>query len=96
MKKTWKCPKCDSQRVGYLEEVLDEQDPTRRDHARKVGMASAGSFLGLQAFSAHGRMEAFVCTDCGYFEEYVKDPHSVRWNDLQGFRWCRPELAAPR
>jgi predicted nucleic-acid-binding Zn-ribbon protein len=92
MKKSWKCPKCESLRVGYLEHASDESE-AHRDSRRRLGYAKTGSVLGLQVLAGHGELEAFVCADCGYFEEYVKDPQAVRWHDLSGFRWCRPELA---
>jgi len=31
--------------------------------------------------------EAYVCTECGYFEEYVKDPGAVPWEKLAPFHW---------
>lgn len=37
--------------------------------------------------SPEGRVEAYVCTSCGYFEEYVVAPQQVPWEDLEGFSW---------
>jgi hypothetical protein len=34
-----------------------------------------------------GRLEAYVCTECGYHESYVQDPSAVRWTDIVGFSW---------
>ena len=34
-----------------------------------------------------GVLEAFVCTDCGYVETYVKDPSTVSFEQIRGFTW---------
>lgn len=34
-----------------------------------------------------GKLEAYVCTECGYHESYVQDPSVVRWSDIVGFAW---------
>ena len=31
--------------------------------------------------------EAYVCSGCGFFEEYVREPESVNWDDLHGATW---------
>ncbi|GEM_PF-3259855 len=41
-----------------------------------------------------GQLEAFVCTECGYHETYVREPKTVPWNDLQGFTWVNPDPVA--
>ena len=88
MKRTWQCPKCTSKRVGYFENVVDQSQ--RGPSARKIGQAQTGQMLGLTVVEAVGEIEAFVCADCGYFEEYVKGPQSIDWNAMRGFRWCQP------
>lgn len=84
MKQTWQCPKCRSVRVGYFERVPDQASGART--------RSLGEPKGF-GWPNQGVVEAFVCADCGYFEEYVADVADVRWEDLSNFRWCRPELA---
>ena len=32
-----------------------------------------------------GTVEAYICTDCGYIELYVMDPHSVPFKDIEEF-----------
>ncbi|MCA9300161.1 MAG: hypothetical protein KDA28_13905 [Phycisphaerales bacterium] len=32
-------------------------------------------------------VEALVCTECGYFEEYVKNPKDLDWEQLPLFQW---------
>lgn len=89
MKSTWRCPKCNSDRVGYLEEVLGDGG-THAHGTRKVGKVQTGSLLGMAVLQAQGDFEAFVCTACGYFEEYVRNPEAIAWDRVKGFRWCRP------
>ena len=86
MKKTWQCPKCQSQRVGYLETLPDQRDG--QDHDRKIGSAITSSLGPFGVGTMVGVIEAFVCTECGYFEEYVKEPTSIPWDQVSGFRWC--------
>jgi predicted nucleic-acid-binding Zn-ribbon protein len=93
MKQSWQCTKCRGRRVGYLGTVADSGP--RGLHSRKIGEAVSGAVLGMRVLKSAGEIEAFVCTDCGYFEEYVKDPGSIDWNSMNGFRWCRPEVAGP-
>ena len=33
-------------------------------------------------------IEAYCCTECGYVEEYVREPESVAWEKLPGFEWA--------
>ena len=79
MKRTWQCPKCAGTRVGYFDEVSDAD---RIRGARTLDRSDKESWIAAS-------VEAFVCTDCGYFEEYVKDAGNVAWDKLPHFRWCR-------
>jgi hypothetical protein len=94
MKKKWStCPKCASDRVGHLATVNDYSDAARRlslPQPRTLAVASetAQGWLGeSQKESLAAEVEAYVCTVCGYFEEYVKNPDNVVWDKLLGFRW---------
>ena len=89
MKSTLQCPKCNSTRIGYLNRVEGESasDPDRKVGRRREDVGWLGD-----GYRPVGDLEGYVCTDCGYFEEYVRNPRSVPWDTLQGFRWCRPEL----
>jgi predicted nucleic-acid-binding Zn-ribbon protein len=107
LKKTRQCPKCSSLRVGYLaeqpdaEKVLDAGDslgpftPEIDASSRAVGYSANTIDTG---FWDHGhirlligKLEAYLCADCGYHETYVKDPDSVAWEKLRGFAWLNPE-----
>jgi predicted nucleic-acid-binding Zn-ribbon protein len=87
MKNTWTCPKCKSQRVGYLENLVD-RSPSGQEDRKYIGYQKTGELFGLAAFRVSGEMEAFVCADCGYVEEYVKNAQSISWETMRGFRWC--------
>ena len=81
MKKNRKCWKCGCQNIIHLQSVAD-------NNARAAGNPYTGRAI---AFAGKHRLlsqtgaaftEAFVCTGCGFFEEYVKDPQSVPWAEL--------------
>lgn len=90
MKKSKQCPKCDSLRVGYLENMPD-----------KIGCQREPRFAGTaqkhdhrwheRSYSFVGELEGYVCTDCGYVETYVKSPETVKFADLDGFVWLNAE-----
>ncbi len=79
MKKSKQCPKCDGLKIGFLKLQADR---AQHSSARAVGKNESGIWT--------GNLEAYVCTECGYFESYVKAPEKLGWNDLMGFRWINP------
>ena len=65
----------------------------RRHLALEVEMKDLG-FLGgggQRAFprALHCPVEAYVCAECGYFEEYVADVEKVDWSKIHGASWPR-------
>ncbi len=42
-----------------------------------------------------GRLEAYVCTECGYHETYVASPREVPWERMAGFAWVNPSNDGP-
>jgi len=95
MKSSKQCPKCDSLKVGHLPTVPDEAD----DYgvlASTIGMIEKVSGKWLKVFRSQkvGMLEAFVCTECGYYETYVKQPQEVRFGAIAGFSWVNPRAAA--
>ena len=97
MKTSKQCPKCQSLRIGYLEEVQDKTDITRSDtgegymEPKSVGFVEEPSFWAGTKRMSVGQFEAYVCADCGYFEHYVKSPESVEFEKLKGFHWVNPD-----
>jgi predicted nucleic-acid-binding Zn-ribbon protein len=95
MKASKQCPKCDSLKVGYLEQVLDAVDPGTRGHKPAiVGKTPVETkFFGttIEGVADAGELEAYICTACGYYETYVKQPASVPFDKLDGFHWLNAE-----
>jgi predicted nucleic-acid-binding Zn-ribbon protein len=85
MKQSRACPKCHSTRVGYLEFQTDKTGEI--SGARSVGHRVVQREIAIDVSEA-GDLEAYVCTECGYFESYVKQPAAVPWTQLAGFRWA--------
>ena len=89
MKRTRRCPKCKSKRIGYIATVMD--DTGRGERPRRLAETQKGGFLHLGPSTVHAaEVEAYVCTDCGFFEEYVKEPKAVEWDKLEAFERVRP------
>ncbi|MEL6347787.1 MAG: hypothetical protein AAFV53_32075 [Myxococcota bacterium] len=72
------CPKCNSRKIGRLSHVVDWD---RGAVARRLAKGRVGRM------TAYGTVEAYICTSCGYFEEYVKEPGKVPWHRVDGFSW---------
>jgi predicted nucleic-acid-binding Zn-ribbon protein len=87
MKSSKQCPKCHSLDIGVLEvaalphgtEVLDFRP-------QPVGVIRRRSWP-VSVFVPVGRLEAWICTECGYYETYIKEPSSISFEELHGFRW---------
>ena len=79
------CPRCGGTKIGRLAQVADK-DRTGTAN-RKIGMMEQGRFLGATILTTVGEVEAKICTDCGYFEEFVKDVKSIDWEKVEGFSW---------
>jgi DNA-directed RNA polymerase subunit RPC12/RpoP len=83
MKESRQCPRCSSRKVGYLEEVKDSGV-----HRMVVGTAAGGLFV-----KNIGKLEAYVCTECGYYQTYVKEPEAIPFDEVEGFHWVNHEPA---
>lgn len=81
MKKSHRCPRCHSNRVGYLEEVKDSSVDRL-----VVGTTAATLFV-----KKIGALEAYLCADCGFYQTYVKEPRSISYEEIEGFHWLNPE-----
>lgn len=95
MKKSAVCPKCGSTKIGHLDHVIHR---TEASYAGGTVIGNNPAPLGI----AHtvlpgplkitkegpvGELEAYLCGECGYYETYVKDPASLAFDNLVGFRW---------
>lgn len=98
MKKTGKCPKCGSSKIGHLENVIHRCEAIV-DSRNLVGHAHAPLAVkrtetpGVIRFIKEepaGELEAYFCGSCGFYETYLKDPSSLDPEGLIGFEWIRP------
>lgn len=85
MKKTGRCPKCEGTKIGRLARLPDSNhvnDPAERviGHVVNEGILS-------NDYVSKGPVEAYVCTECGYFEEHVTGARNVPWEKIDGFQW---------
>jgi hypothetical protein len=73
-------------------------DPLRTDGLSKEQLDSRGRLPrevpGLYGYAV-GRVEAYICTECGYSELYVCDPSTIDFEELTGFEWLRPDEGGP-
>jgi len=74
------CPKCDSRKIGHLDRLPDTVGKETQTVAQYIGVVKEGN-------KSHrvGRVEAYICTGCGYIELYVMDPRSVPFEEMEDF-----------
>lgn len=81
--------------VGSGSGTVDARSPAHLT-PRRIFLAATtttGLFGGTsQQLSAAGETEAFVCTRCGYLEEYLKSPRDIDWSAVVG---ATPHRAGP-
>lgn len=99
MKRSNVCPKCQGVAIVHLPVVTDagdwagDSEGTLNDRrgihhvSRALGLVfkkSAGGLFDSDTYTPVAETEAYICTGCGYAEEYVKDAASVPWGDVVG------------
>lgn len=89
MKASEQCPKCESLKVGMVE-VPDGDALCTMFRHQPVGMKKRETSREVE-YVPVGQLEAWVCTECGYYETYVKAPSTVPFEELVGFRWLHPQ-----
>jgi hypothetical protein len=90
MKQSRRCPKCQSARIGHLDRLPDTLGPETRVVWRHLALEREGGVL-----RATGRIEAYVCTECGYLETYVVEAHRLPFDRLEGFSWVGEAVGGP-
>lgn len=97
MKKTRQCPKCDSLKIGFLPNALPEllqEDPVSPRHEEDPPQRLNPIEQMLAQSRIVDRLEAFICTDCGFYEMYLGHPESMRFEQVDGFRWLNAAQGA--
>ena len=91
MKATATCPKCQSQHIARVTHVADAtgyvgfgNDITANGGRAPVARRLLASVAEDGTQKTTGDVEAYVCTQCGYFEEYLADPTKVDWKHVVG------------
>jgi predicted nucleic-acid-binding Zn-ribbon protein len=108
MKRTATCPKCEGKRVFRVDRVADAADwvgSGSGDLGARTGAAtvprrvlirrttSPGLFGGSsESYEPAGEVEAYACAECGYFEEYLREPAKIDWDRITG---AHPHAAKP-
>ncbi len=65
-----RCPACGCNSIIHATEILDRGDGNQR---YPLALAKPSAWRGRTV----GELEAYICTDCGLVEWYVKDPAEV-------------------
>lgn len=86
MKREKQCPKCKSVQIGHIAHQPDLRADSATAKKRVVGL---GLGVGGEIVK-HGQLEAYVCTRCGYYESYVRDPQRIDWDEIAGFSFINP------
>ena len=98
MKQTGVCPKCNSKKIGYLDNVTQRTDVNTgsqvvRGHCPAplgVSRTESEGFLKVIKEGPIGKLEAYFCSSCGFYETYIADPSSINYESIIGFRWISP------
>lgn len=91
MKTSKRCPKCQGTRIGHFENQVDRSGEHDNSYDRAVGCVAQEGWV-FTHWHRTGTLEAYVCADCGYFEDYVVGPEHMPWDKLIGFSWVnRPD-----
>lgn len=85
--KSGKCPKCAAERVAHFEKLIDHDGMHHRE--RLLAQYPTGK-VGIVTTLGSITLEAYVCTVCGFFEEYVKAPEAIPWKEVPGLRQVPP------
>jgi predicted nucleic-acid-binding Zn-ribbon protein len=93
-------PDLDWSLPGNADERLDEKlRYAKTVSPRPIAVGSETVDTGMwkwnELLPLHGFLEAYVCTACGYYESYVKQPETVPWTKLEGFAWVNEAETGP-
>jgi hypothetical protein len=49
--------------------------------------SESGGLIKIIKEGPAGKLEAYFCSSCGFFETYIKDPSGVQFEEIIGFKW---------
>ena len=95
MKRTGTCPKCDSRKIGHLENVIHRTEAETASQSIRghcpaplgVGESVSGGLIKVTKEGPVGELEAYFCGSCGFYETYIKDISSIPFETIIGFKW---------
>jgi hypothetical protein len=98
MKQTGVCPKCNSKKIGYLENVIQRTEADIGSQAVRghcpaplgISRSESGGFIKVIKEGPVGMLEAYICGSCGFYETYIKEPSSIQYESIIGFKWISP------
>ena len=83
MRKTKACPKCACKKLVVIDRVAESSD----SGVTSLAIRHEGySFMGNEKLRSVGKLEAVMCSECGYTELYCVDPKAVE-PDGKFIRW---------
>jgi hypothetical protein len=95
MKSTGVCPKCNSKKIGYLENVTQRTEASTGTQAIRghcpaplgIERSESGGMLKVIKEGPVGTLETYFCGSCGFYETYIKEPSNIPYESLIGFKW---------
>jgi predicted nucleic-acid-binding Zn-ribbon protein len=85
MRTTHTCPKCSHKEVIFLPQIADRDD----DDDVKPLSAHVVHFDWKDDVEV-GRMQAYVCHNCGYTELYTNEARQLPWQKVPGAKLLTP------
>ena len=86
MRATHACPKCKNQVVLFLPQIADRDDD---DNVRPLS-AHVVHYAWKDDVEV-GKLQAYVCAECGYTELYTKEARQIPWEKIPGAKRLTPQ-----
>ena len=55
-----------------------------------MARSETGGILKLIKEGPVGKLEAYFCASCGFYETYIKEPADIQYESIIGFKWINP------
>ena len=86
MRTSHTCPKCKHEAVLYLPQIADRDD----DHTVRPLTAHVVEFDWREDIEV-GRLQAYVCMECGFTELYTNEVPKIPWQKVPGAKLLTPK-----